>query len=118
VDHDAEHGVRAEHVVLLASCEDCGTVRLPAASCALLHCRDTDDYTVSFACPGCARRSTSDCGRTRVAELVTAGVVINEWHYPDELDDPVRTNATPADRDAILELLADGSWLEAFDGYA
>lgn len=109
--------MRADHVVLLATCEDCGTVRLPAVSCALLHCRDTDDYSVSFACPGCGRRSASDCGRTRVAELVSAGVVIDEWHYPDELDDPVRTTATRADRDAILDLLADGSWLEALDGH-
>lgn len=109
--------MRADHVVLLATCEDCGTVRLPAVSCALLHCRDTDDYSVSFACPGCGRRSASDCGHTRVAELVSAGVVIDEWHYPDELDDPVRTTATRADRDAILDLLADGSWLEAPDGH-
>jgi hypothetical protein len=117
VGHDAEHETRADPVVLLASCEDCGTVRLPAVSCALLHCRDTGDYTVSFACPSCGRRSVSDCGRTRVAELVSAGVVISEWHYPDELDDLVRTSATRADRDAILDLLADGSWLEALDGY-
>jgi hypothetical protein len=116
VARNREDQVRAKDVAVLATCEDCGTVRLPALDCALLHCRDTDDYTVSFACPGCGRRSVSDCGRVRVAELVAAGIAIAEWHFPDELDDPVRASATQADRDAILELLADESWLEALDG--
>jgi hypothetical protein len=102
-------------LAVLATCDDCGTVRLPAVSCSLLHCTDTDEYTVSFACPGCGRRSVSGCGRVRVAELVTAGIAISQWHYPDELDDPVRANATRADRDAILDLLADDSWLESLD---
>jgi hypothetical protein len=116
VGRDREDQVRADDVAVLASCEDCGTVRIPATDCALLHCRDTDDYTVSFACPGCGRRSVSDCGRVRVAELVATGIAISDWHYPDELDDPVRVNATRADRDAILDLLADQTWLEALDG--
>jgi hypothetical protein len=115
VGHDGEDRVKAKDVAVLATCEDCGTVRVSPVTCSLLRCSDTDDYAVSFACPGCGRRSVSDCGRARVAELVAAGIGITEWHYPDELDDPVRVNATSADRDEILDLLADGSWLEALD---
>jgi hypothetical protein len=102
-------------VTVVASCSDCGTVRLPSSKCSLLHCRDTDEDTIAYPCPDCGRRTAVPCSRTGVIEFFALGVRINAWNMPEELQDPIRTTGGREARDAMLDMVTDDSWLSELD---
>jgi hypothetical protein len=96
-------------VAVVARCDDCGDVRPALASCTLLHCTDTERYSVAYPCPVCGRRNATRCTRATVVQFVSAGLRIRSWSLPDELTDPARRATDGARRD-LLALLRDAAW--------
>ncbi len=89
------------------TCPDCGDVAPRIQDVVLLCSLDNGAYTVSFPCPLCARRTVVVPPGRSVPLLEAAGVEERIWWYPDELDDALRTDATPPG--ALLDLL-DHDW--------
>jgi hypothetical protein len=86
-----------------ATCESCGTVRLPIDACTLVRVMETRTTTTAFICPECGGRCVQRTERQTALRLAQHGIRIQDITVPDELDDPVRHDA------ATLAL--DEGWL-------
>lgn len=94
-----------------ASCPDCGDVELTTADIAVRVCAQDDRGSYAFRCPSC-RMAVTKAAEPRIVDLlVSAGVRLDVWHLPAELQE-VRVGElfTHDDMLAFHELLEGDAW--------
>ena len=94
-----------------ASCPDCGDVELTTADITVRMCAADNQGSYVFRCPTC-RMAVTKAAEPRIVDLlVTAGVRLDVWHLPAELDEPRTGEAfTHDDMLEFHDLLAGDTW--------
>lgn len=95
------------------SCTTCGDVEITSAELCVRVCRDDSSGTYRFRCPDCGAVEVRDASPRVIEVLVTAGVALETWALPAELDEP-RTGP-PISHDDLLDfhrLLQRADWID------
>lgn len=96
-----------------ASCSDCGDVELTSADVVVRVCRADSVGSYAFSCPSCAQLVVKSAEPRIVELLVSSGVRLITWDFPEELRE-VHEGA-PIDHDDLLDfhaLLKQDDWLD------
>ncbi len=70
-----------------ATCSDCGDIELDPPELHARVCVDNGSAAYRFCCPECQMVSIKDSDPRTVDMLASAGVPVEEWALPAELDE-------------------------------
>ena len=96
-----------------ANCTTCGDIELTSADLRVRVCRDDSSAAYRFHCPGCGWVEVKDAQPGVVEVLVNAGVELETWMLPDELEEP--RSGPPISHDDLLDfhrLLENADWTD------
>ena len=86
------------------SCEECGDLELTSSYLRVRVCINDNRGEYSFRCPVCRMTVIKAAEPRTIDLLVAAGVAMDTWSLPAELDEHPGREAPPIDLDVIIEM--------------
>ncbi len=99
--------------IIRASCPSCGDVDVSPGQMKVMLCSSNGEASYTFRCPECHMVVAKQIERRIVEVLVAAGVKIQFWRLPEELND--LPDGPPISYDDLLDFhfeLANPGWLD------
>lgn len=99
--------------IVRTTCPTCGDVEMTIGDLRVRLCSDTNEGSYAFRCPSCETLVAKSIEASVVDVLVVAGVHLDVWQLPAELDEP--HSGPPVSYDDLLEFhfqLEEHDWLE------
>lgn len=96
-----------------ANCTTCGDIEVTSTEISVRVCCDDNSATYRFRCPGCSWVEVKEAQPRVVEVLVKAGVQLETWERPAELDEP--RSGPPISHDDLLDfhrLLENTDWTD------